>query len=215
MWGDSFLQSFNDFQAYIGSGNSILVVLIFFTALIVIYSVFIFYFYKFLARKNIIGLNLNQYNYSNNPFLEKFLASLFYIVEYIIILPVATFFWFTFLALFLLVLAKAQPVSTVLLIAAGLVASVRITSYINENLSQDLAKMLPFTLLGLSLIEPNFFNITLFVQRLSEIPNLLTSIPYYILFIIIIEFVMRFIDLLMHIFSTNSTGTEDDEDEDE
>ena len=212
MWGESFLQSFADFQAYIGTGNSLLVVLVFFTALIVIYSVFVFYFYKFLARKNLIDLNLNQYNYSGNPFLEKLLAYLFYIVEYIVILPIATFFWFTFVALFLLILAKAQPVSTVLLIAAGLVASVRITSYINENLSQDLAKMLPFTLIGLSLIDPNFFNISLFVQRLNEIPTLISHIPYYILFIIIMEFVMRFIDLFIHIFSTGSTGTEEEED---
>ncbi len=213
MWGDSFLQGFDNFQNYIGSGNSILVVLIFFTALIVIYSIFIFYFYKFLAKKNIIDLNLNQYNYSSSPFLEKFLASVFYIVEYIVILPIATFFWFTFLALFLLILAESQPISTILLIAAGLVASVRITSYINEQLSQDLAKMLPFTLIGLSLTQPNFFKMSSFVQGINEIPSLITHIPYYIIFIIAIEFLMRIADLFMNLFSTGETGTEDEDDD--
>ena len=62
----------------------IIVILAFFTTVIVIYSVFIFYFYRYLAKKNLIELNLNQYNNYDSPGLIKFFAVIFYIIEYII-----------------------------------------------------------------------------------------------------------------------------------
>src|SRR3989338_8445117 len=56
--------------------------------LMVIYSVFIWKLDKFIGTKNIFGLNLNQYNKSSHPFFVKLVASLFYLLEYIIILPI-------------------------------------------------------------------------------------------------------------------------------
>lgn len=173
----------------------LIAILFFFTIIISIYAVFVFKFYKFLARKNIIRLNLNQYNKSEHPFFTKIFAAMFYIIEYIIILPIITSFWFAILAIFLLVLSKSQDLSMILTISAALIAAVRLTSYISENLSQDLAKMLPFTLLGLFLIEPGFFSIPLLIQRITQIPSLITQIPYYIIFIIGLEFLMRIIAL--------------------
>ncbi len=202
---------FENMLAGLGPTMSLLLTLLFFTIVIIIYAVFIFYFYKFLAKKNIIDLKLNRYNRSEHPILEKFLASVFYIVEYIIILPIATFFWFAFLSVFLLLLAKSHDASTILLIATALAASVRVTSYINEQLSQDLAKMLPFTLLALAITETTFFNISLFLQRLNDVPALLSNLPYYILFIVVLELIMRFMDLFMGIFTFNSDEIEGNE----
>lgn len=171
--------------------TNLLITLIFFTAIIVIYSIFVFNFYRFLAKKNIIELNLNQYNQYSNPTAVKFFAIIFFIVEYIILLPVLTFFWFGILSILILVLAKGLAVKTILLISAALVASVRATAYVNEDLSKDLAKMLPFTLLAIAITTAGFFEISPLIARISDIPSLFSNIPYYLLFIVAVELIMR------------------------
>ena len=127
---------------------ALVITLVFFTAVIALYAIFVYYFYRFLGKKNIIELNLNKYNQSENSFFIKFFAFLFYVLEYLIILPVLTLIWFAVFSSFLLLLSKSFDIATVLTISAALIASVRVTSYISQNLSRDLAKMLPFTLLA-------------------------------------------------------------------
>jgi hypothetical protein len=182
--------------------------LFFFTAVIAIYAIFVFYFYKFLAKKNLIELNLGKYNTYENAGLVKFFAAIFYVIEYLIILPIVTFFWFAVLAILLLLLAKNLEVATILIVAASLVASVRATSYVSQNLSQDLAKMLPFTLLGLALTQPGFFSIATLFERTADIPSLFSNIPYYLLFIIFLELIMRSADFISSIFKTKIEAEE-------
>ena len=200
--GDFVSQISENFSSILHPDSNVFVPLLFFTAVIVIYGVFVYYFYKYLARKNIIVLNLNKYNRSEHPGLMKFLAFIFYVVEYIIILPILTFFWFVVFAIFLLMLARGLEVSTILIISAALIASVRITSYISGKLSQDLAKMIPFTILALSLTTPDFFSIKLFFEQILQIPSLITKIPYYLLFIIGIELIMRVTELIRGVFES-------------
>ncbi|MCK5177829.1 MAG: hypothetical protein KAQ92_08955, partial [Candidatus Aenigmarchaeota archaeon] len=45
--------------------------LAFFVLGMTVYAIFIFKFYRFLARKDIIPLNLNQYNRAEHPLLIK------------------------------------------------------------------------------------------------------------------------------------------------
>ena len=137
------------------------------TILIAVYAVFIFYFYKFLAKKNLIELNLSKYNKYEAGTFFKAIAIILYILEFIILLPIITFFWFTVLAILLFLLSEGLSLEIVLLISAALISSVRVTSYINENLSQDLAKMLPFTLLGFALTKPTFFNFSTHLSKLK------------------------------------------------
>ena len=180
--------------------TSLLVTLLFFTAVIAIYGVFVYYFYTYLAKKNIIELNLAQYNQSAQPGTTKFFAAIFYIIEYIILLPIATFIWFAVLSILILLLAEGIEIATILLISAALVASVRITAYINQTLSKDLAKMLPFTLLAIAITKPGFFQIDALLSRISEIPSLFSNILFYLVFIIAIELVMRGLELISNIY---------------
>lgn len=174
------------------NGDSLILKLSFFTVLIVAYSVFVYFFYRFLAKKNIISLNLNQYNRYSNPTVMKFFAALFYIIEYVVLLPIMTFFWFGILAIFLLVISEGMSTNAVLLVSAALVAAVRATAHMSENLSQDLAKMLPFTLLSISITTAaGFFDAANLTARISEIPTLFNNVPYYLLFIVGVELVMR------------------------
>lgn len=177
-------------------------VLLFFTAVIILYSVFVYYFYNFLARKNIISLNLNQYNNYENPSVIKFFAIVFYILEYIIFLPIITFFWFAVLSILILVMSSEMKIASVLLISSALVASVRVTSYISQDISKDLAKLLPFTLMAIAVTNPGFFNVASLLSRVIEIPSLFTNIPFYLLFIVAIELVMRVGEFLVNGFSS-------------
>lgn len=208
MAGDWLLNVYDSFVSNIPEFYRVPLVLLFFTAVVVIYSVFVYYFYRFLAKKNIIELNLNKYSGSEHPSTAKFLGVILYILEYVIILPVLTFFWFAVLSIFLLVLARDINVATILTISAALVAAVRVTAYITQKLSVDLAKMMPFTLLGLAIINPDFFDVPLFIGRIGQIPSLFGSIVYYLLFIVVLEFLMRMIDLIASAFNTGAASLE-------
>lgn len=190
------------FSGIFSGEENLLLTLTFFTTTIVIYSIFIFFFYRFMAKKNIIELNLNQYNRYDNPAIIKLFAAFFYIIEYILLLPLLTFFWFTTLSILILLLSKGVAIETVLLISAALVASVRATSYVSENLSKDLAKMVPFTLLAIAITTPGFFNINTLLSQTINIPSLLSNIPYYLLFIVAIELIMRTADFIQSAAST-------------
>lgn len=157
----------------------------------VIYSVFIFRFYRFLARRDVFKLDLSKYNKAKHPLIEKFIGVILYIIEYVFLFPLFTFFWFGILTILLVFLSKEQTVQTILLISMAVVGAVRITAYYNEDLSKDLAKMLPFALLGIFIIDISYFNFSESFVKLYEIPSLLNMLLYYFIFILLLEFVLR------------------------
>lgn len=169
--------------------------------LILIYAVFIWKFYRWIATKNLLELNLNKYNKSKHPTGAKMLAGAFYLLEYIVILPFLIFFWFLIFTLFLLLLTENLPVNTLLIISATVIAAIRMTAYYNEDLSKDLAKLVPFTLLGVSLINPTFFNVGRIISQLSEIPQFISHIVSYLIFIVALEIVLRIFEFIFSIFN--------------
>jgi len=183
------------FKIYITLGIAIL--------LITFYAIFVWKFYRFLAKREILELNLAQYNRSENPALQKLLALLFFMIEYIVILPIVTIFWFFVMAGILFLLAKDLPIETIMIISACIVSAVRITSYYNQNLSRDLAKMFPFTILAIALVTPGFFSIEPMLEKLANIGDLLTNVVGFLVVIMLIEFVLRMLHLL-------SSGTSDE-----
>jgi len=179
-------------------------VLAFYILIITIYAIFIWKFYKFLARRDILNLNLSQYNRTEHPFWNKFLASALFLVEYVILLPVIVFFWFSILAVFLLLLSKSQGVAQILVISAAIVAATRMTAYYSEDLSKDLAKLFPFTVLAIFLLEPDFFSIEKMIMRFSEVPSLLGNIFVYLIFILVLEVIMRALFTVIDLFTSSN-----------
>lgn len=168
--------------------------------LIALYGIFVYEFYRFLARKNILKINLSKYNTSTHPFLKKFFAALFFLIEYVIILPVLVFFWFVVLAFMLLLLSESQPVNQILLVSAAVVGAVRIVSYFKEDLARDIAKLFPLTILGIFLLSPDFLRFTSVLEKLAEVPLFLTHIFFYLVFIIFFEIFIRAIYTLTFLF---------------
>jgi hypothetical protein len=191
------------YRAFSGGQTSLLATLIIFTCLIAIYSLFVYYFHLFLARKNLLELNLNNYNSYEHPSVARFFAGLFYILEYLILLPIFTFFWFGIFSILVLTLSEGLEISTVLLVSAAFVASVRITSYLNFNLSKDIAKLLPLTLLAVAITKPGFFNVNSLISRITEIPAIFSDIISYLVFIMVVELIMRLTDTITGVFDNS------------
>ena len=156
----------------------------------VIYAVFIFKFYRFVASRDVFKLNLKDYNYSKHPGIDKTLGGIAYFLEYILLFPIITFFSFAVFALLIAVMSD-QDLQTVLLLSMAIVSSVRITAYYNEDLSKDLAKMLPFAMLGFFLLDTSFIKVGDILNTVKQFPSLIGTMLYYFVFVVVLEFILR------------------------
>lgn len=189
---DSIISFFQNIVNSVPQEYRVLVSFVFYTILILTYALFIWKFCKFLSKRDIFSLNLKQYNRSEHPQFEKLFAMLLYTVEFIVILPFLVLTWFTVLSLFLLIFSESPNVQQILLISAAIIVVVRITAYTNRNLSEEISKILPLNFLGIFLLNPNF-SISNIIGRFSEVPDLFNNILYFIIFIFISEFILRFL----------------------
>lgn len=201
-------KNYQDFLLYLPEGLRIFVNLFLVVLLIVIYSIFVWKFHRFIAHKNILELNLNQYNRSRHPTLFKFLAAMLFFIEYILILPVLIFIWFIVFSIFLIVLSENTSISSILLIAAAIVASIRMASYYKHELALEIAKLIPLVLLATFLLNAKFFPIERIINHLTNLTMVFNQVIYYLLFIIFLEIILRFFDFLFSLIGFN-----DDEDE--
>lgn len=155
------------------------------------YAIFVFKFYRFVAARDIFRLDLAKYQGLSHRAARSVLHLVLYIFKYLIVFPVFAFFWFAVLTLILAFLSKAQTFSETLLIALATVSAIRVTSYYKEDLSRDLAKILPFAVLGVFLIDASFFSVSDSLDTLKEARDYTENILYYLLFLIALEFVLR------------------------
>lgn len=168
---------------------------------IVIYSLFVFKFYKFVGKRDIFKLNLNQYNKRETGLGRAFLGSVFYLLEYAVVFPLFVFFWFLVFVALLAFMSKTANVESILLMAMALIASIRITSYFSEDLSKELAKTLPFALLAIFLSDIEFFSLGYSLNVFNSLSGFGELILFYFLFVVILEFILRLIYLISLIFS--------------
>jgi hypothetical protein len=202
----SLLNSFMDF----GTTGASFKTLIIFTLVLVFYSVFIFYFYRFLARKNVINLDLSKYNKYEFGGVYRFFAIFFFILEYIIILPFVTFFWFGVLSILILLLAQGLTPTQVLIASVSLIGAIRITSFISEDLSRDLAKMIPLALLALALTSGQFFDLGIIIGKLDQVKPLLANAISFLVYIVIIEIVLRIFDFIGGLFRKKESDSSEE-----
>ena len=180
-----------------------------FAILIVIYSVVTWKFYKHLSKKDLINLNLNQYNRTTHPFLNKLVAILFYLIEYIIILPFLIFFWFAVFGLFILLLSEELVVAQIVVISASMIAAIRMVCYYEASLALEMAKVFPFAILTIFITSPSFFQLDRVLTKIDEIPNFLGSIILFLLLIAGIELILRVTDTVLNLFRSEAEAEVD------
>jgi len=178
-------------QSYIG--------LFFWSILLVLYAIFIWKFYRWIARKDILRLNLAKFNRSEHPVLAKLIGVFMYILEYLVILPIVVFLWFGVFTFFLMLLTKSLELQTILVISVTIVAAIRMTAYYKEELARDLAKLIPLTLLTVA-ISQGLFDFQKVINQIQIIPTLFSDIWTYLIFIVLIEIFLRIIDIIFVAF---------------
>ncbi|MDE2861097.1 MAG: hypothetical protein OYI31_06340 [Chloroflexota bacterium] len=169
----------------------LLVPLSFYVLAIAGYGVLVFKYYRFVAARDMFALDLSRYEGSRHGLARSLLHVILYVFKYLILFPVFAFFWFAVLTLVLAFLSKGQSFSETLLIAVATVSAIRVAAYYNEDLSRDLAKILPFAVMGVFLIDASFFSISDSLNTLNEASDYNEHILYYLLFLIALEFVLR------------------------
>lgn len=172
----------------------------------VIYGIFVYHFYKFLSKRDMFSINLEQ-RMTN----VKFKASgkknstaprvLAFIATNIFIFPFVIFLWFLGYSSFMFLLVQQMPTATIFLVSSSLIIAIRISAYYSEDLSKDLAKLIPFALLGIFLFNPQFYSINDVVKRLEEIPSFLTLIKSFLVVAIAVETILSILYLIKLKFS--------------
>ena len=162
-----------------------------FVVSVVIYGVFVFHFYRFLARKDIFRLDLSKYNESGHPVLRKTVSVIFYLVKSLVMFPLFVSFWFVVLAGLLLLMGRSQTVDGIMLGAMGVVATIRVCAYYKEALATDIAKILPFALLGIMLINSSLVRIPDPAQSIQDAATRIETVVYYLIAVVALEFLLR------------------------
>ena len=158
---------------------------------IAVYGVFVFHFYRFLARKDIFDLDLQKHNHARRPTLRKTVTVVFYTFKSLFLFPLFVFFWFLVMAGLLLLMGKNQSIDNVMLAAMGVVGAIRLCSYYNGALSMDVAKILPFALLGIMLIDNSLIQIPQSTDSFREAALRWDLLVYYLGAVVAMEFLLR------------------------
>jgi len=161
----------------------------------VTYAVFVWHFYRFIARREIIPIDYDKYNIQGKISPLRIAA---YIAAHVLLFPLIIFIWFFVYSMFMFVLAKDMPIGVVLLIAISVIGTTRITSYYREDLAKDVGKLLPFGLLAVFLTSSlfytdtaNFFSLEELEVKFAEFPTFISSIIEFVILVVIIESILR------------------------
>lgn len=196
---------YSEFISTLPSGVGDFVNLFLLTLAIVTYSIIIWNFYKFIARKDIIKLNLQK----NAPEATKITRGFFYLIENILIAPFLVFLGFSIFSILLILVTENLEVGSILIISAVIIAAVRMTAYYKKDLAKDLAKTIPFALLALALTNPTFFHFETIFLGFTQLSTFFSKIPFYIGFAIVLEIILRVFDSLLSLMGVGAKEVEE------
>ena len=168
---------------------------------IAVYSGFVFMFYRILAKKDLLTLDLSKYADDFGGKVKKYLRSMLFVVQYIVVVPILIAFWTLVLAVILTLLSDSSDHTRNALIATSVVGAVRILAYWTEDLSRDVAKMLPFAVLGVYLVSSTSVQWSAFQELLESLPELAKSFFSSLVLLAILETLLRIVTTLKRIRS--------------
>lgn len=185
------------FQGFI----NILILMLF----ILIYAIIIWKFYKYISRKDILELNLSKHNRAKkNSFVFSLVEIVLYLVEYIIVLPLVVFLWFSIFTFFLIIMASESiTLDKILLLSAVIISVIRAAAYYKTSLAEDISKLIPLTILAAIVTNPQFLGGNLgekIIISFSQIPNFFSDILFYLGFIVLLEIILRIVDFIFSLF---------------
>jgi hypothetical protein len=166
---------------------------------IAVYSGFVFMFYRILAKKDLLTLDLSKYADDFGGKVKKYLRSILFVIQYIVVIPIMIAFWTLVLAVILTLLSDSSDHARNALIATSVVGAVRILAYWTEDLSRDVAKMLPFAVLGVYLVSSTSVQWSEFKELIESLPELAKSFFSSLVLLAILETILRIVSTLRRI----------------
>ena len=155
------------------------------------YSGFVFMFYRLLAKRDLLTLDLKRYEDSMIGRIRVFFRSLLFVAQYVLLIPILIGFWTVVMATILTLLSDSSDHTRNAMIATSVVGGVRILAYWTEDLSRDVAKMLPFAVLGVFLVGSTSVNFSEFKALYSNLPELADAYLNSLILLSILETVLR------------------------
>ena len=153
--------------------------------MISIYSIAIYKFYRYVARRDVF-----------KPSERKHTKTMGF-CKYFFLFPVVAGIFFVGFSLILISLTKESgnsiigDVDNILSLAFAIIVTIRITAYYTEDLSKDVAKMLPFAVLGIFLVDSSYFSMDVVMNRLSSLPAYVNTMVQFLILIILVEWILR------------------------
>lgn len=172
----------------------------------VVYSVFIFEFYRYVASRDMFELELVQYARGRER-TRNYVRMGLYAVKYLLVFPTVIILWYLVFTFFVALLGGGS-VESVLVLTMAVVTTTRITAYYNEDLSRDLAKMIPLSILAVLVIDGiEALSAAEIVTILESLPDFWPIIATYWLLTVLLEFLLRFATIAR--FRTVETGEQE------
>lgn len=181
------------------SGNFEFIISLFYLIIsIAIYSVIIYHFYRYIARRDCFKPSDRRHSKSIG------------FCKYFFLFPFVAMAFFMGFSLMLIFLTKNYEIDALLSTSFAIIVAIRITAYYTEDLSKDVAKMLPFALLGVFLVDPTYFTVDIVNQRINSLPAHVNMILQFLFLIIIVEWILRIALVLRYrILPKKEVKTED------
>ena len=176
---------------------------VFFLTGIALYAMFVWHFYQFISRRDLIPLFYLKHDEGKT---SKTRVGM-YIAAYVVLFPSIIFVWFSVLGFFIFIIAQEMPIQIAFFISMAIIGVVRIMTYFREEIAKDVAKMIPLAILSLFLTsavvytDPNFIEpgnlkdeFDFFVDRVENvIPFVMIVVMYEVIFRIIFLIKRRFL----------------------
>ncbi len=163
------------------------------------FAIFILEFYEFVATRDIFkegsAYSMAREELREREYTGKFFNFLVTSVEYLLLFPVIVFFWCGVFFLIIVAISEVN-VNTILLTSVAIVGAIRICAYYSRKIAEDVAKLLPLVMLGnfvldIRMISPSATYETIKTAFLN--PAFQQLAIYYLIFIIMLEFVLRMV----------------------
>jgi len=151
--------------------------------MIAIYAIVIYHFYRYIARRDCF-----------KPSTLKHTKTIGFL-KYFFLFPFVAIIFFMGFSIILISLTKAEAykIEEILSISFALIVAIRITAYYTEDLSRDVAKMLPFAILGVFLVDSTYFSIDAVKDRIGSLPEEVNTIIQFLFLIVLVEWILRIV----------------------
>jgi hypothetical protein len=173
-WGNNF-----NLSEVLKGDFSFLIPLLYLIISIAIYSILIYHFYRYIARRDCFKIKVCKHE------------TAVYFLKYFFGFPFVAILFFMGFSLMLIFLTKSYSNDQLLATSFAIIVAIRICAYYTEDLSKDVAKMLPFALLGVFLVDPTYFTIEAVQNKINSLPQHVNTIVQFIVLIIIVEWILR------------------------